>query len=135
MKIGNVSLHTWQSITGPKRIVSGTRFRQGDIVLVAMPFTNLKGVKKRPALVISNDEYNERTDDLVICRITSDTNPVPYSILLRDDSLQFGVLSFTSKIRADKLFTIHNSLIQHRLGRVTERVLDDVRYLLGKLVS
>ena len=36
----------------------GTRFKQGDVVMVNVPFSNLTDSKKRPALVISNDSYS-----------------------------------------------------------------------------
>ena len=43
---------------------------QWDIILVPFPFTNLMTTKKRPALVISPDEYN-CGQDLVMAFITS----------------------------------------------------------------
>ncbi len=47
-----------------------TPYKKWDIVLVPFPFTNQKSSKKRPALVISPDEYNNRLD-VVIAFITS----------------------------------------------------------------
>jgi len=47
-----------------------TPYKKWDIVLVPFPFTNLKSSKKRPALVISPDEYNNQLD-VVIAFITS----------------------------------------------------------------
>jgi hypothetical protein len=32
----------------------GMTHRQGDIVLIPIPFTNLKSKKKRPVMIISN---------------------------------------------------------------------------------
>lgn len=45
-------------------------FKKWDIVLVPFPFTNLKTLKKRPALVLSPQHFNEGPD-LVIMFITS----------------------------------------------------------------
>ncbi|HLR69697.1 type II toxin-antitoxin system PemK/MazF family toxin [Virgibacillus alimentarius] len=33
-------------------------YKQGDIVLIPVPFSDLKTHKQRPVLIISNDSYN-----------------------------------------------------------------------------
>ena len=50
---------------------STTRYRRGDIVLVPFPFTDLSSTKKRPALVVSPDKFNEHAQDVVLVAITS----------------------------------------------------------------
>jgi hypothetical protein len=50
---------------------STTRYRRGDIVLVSFPFTDLSSSKRRPALVISPDRFNDRLQDLVLVALTS----------------------------------------------------------------
>ena len=41
------------------------------IVWVQFPFSNLSEHKVRPALVISNDAYNNAKQDVLLCAITS----------------------------------------------------------------
>lgn len=46
------------------------KYNQRDIVLVNYPFTDLKGSKVRPALIISNKRVN-KTGDYIFIMITS----------------------------------------------------------------
>jgi mRNA interferase MazF len=50
---------------------STTNFRQGDVVLVPFPFTDLSAIKQRPALVLSPERLNNVRTDLVVAAITS----------------------------------------------------------------
>ena len=49
---------------------STTTYRRGDVVLVPFPFTDLRGLTNRPALVVSRDSYNQATNDLILAQIT-----------------------------------------------------------------
>ena len=48
-----------------------TTYSFGDIVLVPFPFTDQTTTKKRPAVVVSSEEYNADRSDLIIMAITS----------------------------------------------------------------
>jgi len=48
-----------------------TTYKFGDIILVPLPFTDQTISKKRPAVVVSSDEYNAGRADLIIMAITS----------------------------------------------------------------
>ena len=37
---------------------NGIMYKQGEILLISLPFSDLTSSKKRPVLVISNDENN-----------------------------------------------------------------------------
>ena len=49
----------------------GTMHNPGEILLVPIPFTDLSSNKRRPVLVLSNQEYNIQTEDLIVTAITS----------------------------------------------------------------
>jgi mRNA interferase MazF len=84
-----------------------------DIVVVPFPFTDQNIDKKRPALVLSNDVFNEATDNCVLAMITSAKNP-EWPLDIRISSLQKAGLSAPSKIRM-KMFTLDGRLILKKL--------------------
>ena len=51
-------------------MTSTIAYRQGDIVLVSFPFTDLTSSKRRPALILSPDSFNSAGRDLVLAAIT-----------------------------------------------------------------
>jgi mRNA interferase MazF len=52
-----------------------TGYSFGDVVLVPFPFIDQGGLKKRPAVVVSSDEYQARRVDLLIMAVTSQIHP------------------------------------------------------------
>ncbi len=53
------------------KTLSMTSFKQGDLVLVKFAFTEGIGFKKRPALVVSSNEYHKSRNEIVIAAVTS----------------------------------------------------------------
>lgn len=101
--------------------MSGIKCKQRDIVLVPFPYSDLSSAKRRPVQVLSNDSYNGRFDDVVVCVITSNLKADEYSVEISDDDLEIGVLPSRSLVKAHKLFTIH----QNRVVRKFSVVKDD----------
>lgn len=116
-------------------MMSGTQFKQGDIVLVPVPFTDLSEAKQRPALIISNDNYNAKVEDIVVCGITSNIKDEDFSIVIDQKDMADGIMPFLSRIKADKLFSLNKNIISRRLGRVKKEVLNNVRKEILKLVE
>jgi len=47
-----------------------TAYSRGDIVLVPFDFSDRSGSKLRPAVVVSTDEYNDRSPDVLVASLT-----------------------------------------------------------------
>ena len=114
---------------------STTSFRQGDIVLVSFPFTDLTSSKRRPALVISPDSFNELRGDLVLAAITSQLTDDPDTVVLREADYVDGQLPKPSIVKTTKIFTIHASLVIKKVcglnPKKTEEVLSAVRHFFS----
>jgi mRNA interferase MazF len=109
---------------------STTRYRRGDIVLVPFPFTDLSSSKRRPALVISPDAFNDQVQDLVVAAITSQLTDTQRSVTIEPHDCVDGSLPKTSLVKLTKVFTIHSNLIVRRLCALREQKLATV---LGEL--
>ena len=64
--------------------------RQGDIVLVPVPFTDLTSNRRRPVVVVSNDAYQAATADFVAVAMTSNLKDEPYSFEITSADLTEG---------------------------------------------
>ena len=101
-------------------------YKQGDIVLIPIPFTDLTSAKKRPVLILSSDHYNNNTDDLIVAAITSNINENPYSVTITGNDLSDGNLLHKSCIRADKLYTLAQSIVIKKFGTAKQELLTAV---------
>ena len=80
-------------------------FTQGDVVLIKFPFSDGKGFKKRPALILQTFEDG----DLLFCRITSKFYDSVFDLVLQDWS-DLGLL-LPSVVRIHKIIVLESSLI------------------------
>ena len=110
-------------------------YRQRDIVLVPFPFSDLSGQKVRPVLILSNDAYNQQSADVVVCGLTTNLSPAPYSIIIEvTDVEQPGTLRHISKIKADTIASLEQSLLIKQIARlklpVFKQVVTEVKDLI-----
>jgi mRNA interferase MazF len=113
---------------------STTICSRGDIVLVPFPFTDLTGVKPRPALVVSGDVYAQHTNDVIVAQITSNVGGRPrFGDYYIRDWRQAG-LRAPSMVRA-KLATLAWARVRRTLGQLPtpemQAVERELRVALG----
>jgi len=89
----------------------------GTIVLVNFPFSNLKGQKIRPALVLAIVEF----ENLILCQITSKRYSSKTAIRIELKDFARGNLPVTSFVRPDKLFTADASIIEGIAGKLNAK--------------
>jgi len=102
----------------------------GEILLVPVPFTDLSTHKRRPVLVLSKQEYNRQAEDLIVAAITSLIDTKTYAVMFSNDDMAEGNLKTDSCIRADKIYTLSQSLVVKRFGKVTPEIVDMVKIMI-----
>ncbi len=95
--------------------VSKASLRVGSVILVTFPFSNLKGQKVRPALVLANVEFG----NLVLCQITSKPYTSKLAICIKSKDFTKGHLPVESFLRPDKLFTADATIIKDVAGELS----------------
>jgi len=115
--------------------VAGIIYKQREIVLVPFPYSDLSSAKKRPVLIVSNDTYNQRFDDVLVCVITSNKYKDAYSINLSDKNLETGILPESSIVKTHKLFSVQKSKIIKKFSIVKTAFYKEVENLICRLVK
>ncbi len=107
---------------------------QGEIVLLCYPFSNLKEGKIRPAIVISNNDFNKKGDDLILVPLTSVLKEEQYSFIIEQKDLFAGKLIKSSRVRIDKIFCADKSLIIKKIGKIREEIIKQIKKEICNLI-
>ena len=81
---------------------NGMVVNQRDIVLIVYPYSDLSQKKKRPVLVLSNNDYNFHNEDIICCAITSNPRNYANSVEFSSVDLESGSLLSELKRRNEK---------------------------------
>src|SRR3989338_6493879 len=96
-----------------------TSYDRGDVVLADLPFSDLSGLKRRPAVVVSSTHPSV---DLFLLPLTSQLeNLQPGEFLLQ--GWQEASLLFPSAVKRG-LFTLETTCVTRRLGHLSRADLE-----------
>jgi len=104
-------------------------YKRGDLVVVKFPFIlkeESERQKGRPALVIANDKFKKRYNDVILAAITSH---IPTTIMEAEIILESGDLTGLLKrslLRLDFIMTIPEELISRKIGDLPENLMSEV---------
>jgi mRNA interferase MazF len=85
-------------------------------------------------LIISNNNYNEMTEDIVVVAITSQLKGLDYSVVIDSEDLNEGELKVISAIRTDKIYTLSKNIVTKKFGHVNSEVLESVRKKIDEII-
>ena len=94
-----------------------TIYNFGDILPVPFPFTDQTSSKKRPAVIISSNTYNQKKSDLIIMAITSQlSSSITFGELPVTDFSSAGLIK--PSVIKPVISTIEKSLVIKKLGQL-----------------
>ena len=107
--------------------------RRGTVILTPFPFTDLRGNRVRPAVIISS--YKRRGEDIIISFISSvfdESKLQETDFVLKTENERFKEtgLKNTSVFKMDKVATVDKRIILGELGTVPQNIMEK---LDGKL--
>ena len=111
------------------------KVEQRDIILIKFPFSDLSGAKVRPALVISNNQYNTKNLDTVVLAMTSNLFKSEYKVIVESKDLDNGSLPVKSAIRVDKPFSVLQSKVLKIQGKLNITKFKAVENTILKLIK
>jgi len=111
------------------------QIKQRDLILAVYPFSDFAGQKFRPAIVISSDEHNRNSLDVVAVPLTTNLEEKKFSFLLSQNGLEAGQLIKASRVRVDKIFALEKNNIRLVIGKVTPDVHGSIINLLLELIK
>lgn len=118
-------------------MASTTTFRRGQVVVVAVSFSDHSGVKLRPALIVSADDFHRDLPDVIVCPISS--QPRYYSRPGRGDFPLQGWravgLRHPSSLRISKLLAVDKRIIRRTLGTVSKQDLTQIEATLRRALN
>lgn len=94
-----------------------SEYRRGDVVLVPMDFTDRSGSKLRPAVVVSGEDYNRSTPDVLVASVTGNLRAIPHPGDHPVAKWETAGLLRPS-LAQTKLATVEASIIRRKLGEL-----------------
>ena len=103
---------------------------KGDFVIVSFdPQTGHEQRGRRPALVVSNDLFNDRTGLCIVCPITRTSRSYPFHVEIPEGSKVSGV------VMVDQVKSIdYRARGVRRVGPATTDVVDQVLAILDACI-
>lgn len=107
---------------------------QGDLLLIPFPFSDQSGKKVRPVVVISNNDFNNCSEDVIVLGVTSNIHKDKYSIHLSSLDLEKGSLTKPCVIKVENILKIDKRLIIKAIGKINKTKLNEIYTVLDSIL-
>ena len=107
---------------------------QGEILLVPFPFSDQSGKKVRPVVVISNDNFNKNSADILVMGLTSNISKDKYTINLNNSDLEEEQIELCC-IKVENILRLDKSLIIKKIGKIKKTKLNEAIKILNDILK
>ena len=105
---------------------------QRDLFLVPFPFSDQKGKKIRPVIIISNNEFNKSSEDILVVGVTSNISKDKYSITITNDDLEEGRLFEKCCAKSENILKIDKEIAIKKIGKIKKEKFD---FIVNKILE
>ena len=109
--------------------------KQKDLILVPFPFSDQSGRKVRPVIVISNNKFNESSDDVLVIGVTSNLSKDECTISLNNKNLEQGKIITNCCIKIENISKLDKELIIKKIGQINKATLKNIIEKLLKIIK
>lgn len=109
--------------------------QQRDFLLVPFPFSDQSGKKVRPVVVISNNEFNDRSEDVMVIGVTSSILKDKYTVMLEDKDLEEGNLMDLCCVKVENILKLDGRLIIKKIGKINASKFKEIVGVLDTIIK
>ncbi len=107
-------------------------YQAGEVVFLPFPFSDIAVSKKRPVIVLSDQDS---VGDFVCAAVTSSTEEIGDRVVLAQSDFVQGTLPKKSWVRVSKVYTVNGATTVGRFGILTEDALRRIRTAVCEFVG
>jgi mRNA-degrading endonuclease toxin of MazEF toxin-antitoxin module len=89
----------------------------------------------RPVVVMSNDVCNRKFADFIAIPLTSNMKLRYHTVVITSAELETGKLIVDSRAKVDKVFSVQQSLVRKKIGRVKKSVYEKLKQILFEIIG
>jgi len=108
---------------------------QRDLLLVPFPFSDQKGKKVRPVVVISNDEFNINSEDILVVGVTSNLSKNKYAVILTNKDMEEGRLLDECCAKPENILKMDKEIIIKTIGKIKKEKFDLIIDKILKIIK
>jgi len=108
-------------------------YKRGDIVFVSFGFSEETGFKKRPALIISSDDYHKSREEVIVVAITSNIKRLLFGDTKINKWKEAGLIY--PSLATGIVRTIKMSMIIRKLGTLSKQDFQTVQKNFRKAIE